>query len=204
MHGSKMPELAVPHGLQPVARAAQRCRKGPPPKYPSPGRQDRRKIARAREITASERRIASRRYLCNRGRGHFIMTVKSRVRAAPHAALRMPRCGSAAARASMLARVRALGEASLWRPPNKARSNGDSEPLAREALPRCGRRRRGVIARLCLSQSWGNPGDRSLALPTQGGVRARFRCCEALWRVTAEGIGARWWILVNDVLNMGA
>lgn len=54
------------------------------------------------------------------------MTVKSRVRAAPHAALRMPRCGSAAGRASMLVRVRALGTGMIpiHRPTNVSAEEG--------------------------------------------------------------------------------
>ncbi len=56
MRGARLPCLAFSHGCKPVAGTAERGRKGPPPESPSPGRQGRREVVQAQEITAGERR----------------------------------------------------------------------------------------------------------------------------------------------------
>jgi hypothetical protein len=86
MHGSEMPELALPHRGQPVARTAQRDRKGAPSGTHSPRREERRKLTTARETTGGGRGIAFRAYLCPGSGGERTVPVRSaRVAPSQHA-----------------------------------------------------------------------------------------------------------------------
>ena len=69
MRGREMPQLALPHRDQPMARTAQRGGEGAPAGTHSPRREEGRKFATARETTGGGRSIAFRGYPCPRSEG---------------------------------------------------------------------------------------------------------------------------------------